>query len=764
MIKKNSTFVSQRALILLASLTTGCESLGPSLRDRLPLEPVAMVKDEQKREHDTQFTDLTLDEAGKSKKKPAVEMYPGSGETIRKDPHAGRSSQAGKAGNTYSLNFDGIDIGEFVKTILGETLKQNYVLSPDVSGQVTIQTARPLYLNELIPTLEMVLRMNGMVMIKDGTGYVIQPAVKSLSGVKSPHLAQIGENIPNGFQIRVIPLRYIGVEEMQKILEPLLPEKSIVRSDKVRNLLTIAGTSAELVNVLETIDVFDVNLLKGMSVLMYPLTNVDAETVVGELNEIFGKEEDSPLNGMFKLIPIERMNTVMVITPQPEYLREARTWLDRLDRSIEETGAGSGGVYVYRVQNVEAVDLADILNNIFTEGKSKSTPRAQVAPGSTATEIGGDSEGGDSNRRQNSQSRAPSSSQFSVGNNQEVRVIADEKNNSLVVVATAQAYEILKKVIIQLDIPPLEVLIDATVVEINLTDNLQYGVQWFIEHSLGPYGVSATLSSNSDSAVASGTLTQPAGGFFYSLTNSAGAVRAIITALAADNKMNVVSSPSLMVLNNQEAFINVGDQVPIATSQQTNTNSVNVQTTNNTTTPSAIVSNQIQLIDTGVTLKIKPRVNAGGMVIMEVTQEVKNAKETKTSTINSPTIAQRKIESTIAVQSGDTIVLGGLIRDSRNRIVSGIPLLKDIPYIGSLFSNTTKSLDRTELVVLITPRVVHHRNDAVLITDEFKRKLTGLYEDVRKKPEDSDNPAATGPRGMINENEIMEPGEEHNDL
>lgn len=732
MTKALSKYLNPAAFLLLT--LAGCESLGPSMRDKLPLEPVAMVKDEEKKQHETQFTDLNLEKDREGRKKPSVEMYPGTGDYVRGGARGrtGRQDQTGK----YTLNFDDADLGEVAKVILSDTLGENYVLSPTVSGRVTLQTTRPLTREELIPTFEMLLRMNGAVLIKSDGGYRIEPAANALTGAGSPELGQIGQTIPEGFQVRVIPLRYIGVEEMQKVLAPLLPEKSIVRADKARNLLVVAGTAAELANILETIEIFDINLLKGMSVLLYPLQNVDAKTVVDELNEIFGKEAESPLSGMFRVIPIERMNSVMVITPQPGYLREARVWLDRLDRSIDETGAGGGGAYVYRVQNVEAVDLADVLNNIFSEDKPKSTPRAQVAPGSTATEIGADTGEAAEPR---SESRPVTASQFSIGKDQDVRIIPDEKNNSLVIVASAQAYEVLKKVISQLDVSPLEVLIDATIVEVKLTDNLQYGVQWFFEHSLGPYGATAVLSGKAPTPDSPGPLPLVGGrnGFSYSITDSASTIRAILTALANDSKINVVASPSLMVLNNQEAFINVGDQVPIAVSQQTNTSSVNIADPN--AVPSAIVSNQIQMVETGVTLKIKPRVNAGGMVIMDIEQEANEAVETTTSALNSPTIQQRKIESTIAAQSGDTIVLGGLIRDKRTEAANGIPLLKDIPYVGWLFSNNSKNLERTELVVLITPRVVQHRNDAALITNEFKRKLTGLYEDTSERSSEADD-------------------------
>ena len=719
------------AFCLAAILLSSCESLGPSMRDKLPLEPVAIINDDDKLKHDSHFTQLNDANGDKATKKPAVEMYPGTGAFINSGA-ARRAKGRGPGTGKYTLNFDDADLGEVAKVILSDTLGENYVLAPTVSGRVTLQTTRPLTREELIPTLEMLLRMNGAVLINGDGGYRIEPVANALQGASSPRLGLVNTRLPNGYQIRIVPLEYIGVQEMQKILEPLLPPKSIIRADVSRNMLMVAGTGAELDNLLETIQIFDVNLMKGKSVLLYPLKNVDVATIMGELEGIFGSDAETPLSGMFRLVPIERMNAVMVITPQPRYLREARVWLDRLDRSAEETGAGAGGVYVYRVQNVEAVDLASILNEIFSDSKKSSTPRAQLAPGSRAAEISGDKKPGETAKAK------AVASQFDVGGVADVRIIADEKNNSLVIVATAQAYEILKKVISQLDIPPLQVLIDATVIEVSLTDELRYGLQWFFRHSIGPYGATAVLSDATPNIGAGGQPLAGAGsGFSYSLLDNVGTVRAVLTALASDNKVNVVSSPSLMVLNNQEAFINVGDQVPIATSQATNLNS----TVTSGDQTSNVITNQIQLVDTGVSLTITPRVNAGGLVIMEVEQEVNEANVTTTSDIDSPTISQRKIKSTIAVQSGETIVLGGLIQDRRTRSGNGIPFLSKIPYVGWLFGETTKLLDRTELVILITPRVVQNRIDSALITNEFKRKLTGLYEDMSDDKADNSEPS-----------------------
>ena len=245
----------------------------------------------------------------------------------------------------------------------------------------------------------------------------------------------------------------------------------------------------------------------------------------------------------------------------------------------------------------------------------------------------------------------------------------------------------------------------------SLTDELHYGLQWFFTNKAG-LGSGRVGDANTNAA--------GSGGFSYSLVNSAGTVRAELNALANDSRVNVISAPSLMVLNNQEATIKVGDQVPTRTSESTNTNA----TVGNT----ALITSTIQLRDTGVTLTVKPRVNEGGLVIMSIEQNVDGVSRTESSEIDSPTIQQRQIKSTVAVQSGETIVLGGLITEQREQGKSGVPVLSRLPIIGSLFGKTDKVLDRTELVVLLTPRVVRNQQDARLITREFQHKLTGIYQ------------------------------------
>ncbi|NOQ77419.1 MAG: type II secretion system protein GspD, partial [Methylococcaceae bacterium] len=303
----------------------------------------------------------------------------------------------------------------------------------------------------------------------------------------------------------------------------------------------------------------------------------------------------------------------------------------------------------------------------------------------------------------------------------EVKIIADEVNNALIIVATAQDYAVVHRVIEQLDVMPLQVLIDATIVEVTLKDELKYGIKWFLSHNNGGKNVASSGESGSSlfSDAATAAAVASTGGFGYAFLSNSGDIGAVLDAAATDNIANVISSPSLMVLNNQEATIQVGKEVPILTSESTNTSGGNDN----------VVTNTIQMRETGITLIVKPRVNANGLVIMEIDQKADDVIDTSTAGINSPSFQQRQITSTIAVQSGETIVLGGLISETDTFNKSGIPWLHKLPLIGPLFGETDKKNNKTELVVLITPRVVKTRQDARLITNEFKRKLSGIYEE-----------------------------------
>lgn len=696
---------------------SGCEYLGPKQR-KLPLTQAETGASAEQGK--VIFSELENKPIGAENIQAGKELYPATeNNTIRYLPQQPVTDRPRGTGS-YSLNFDDADLAEVVKVILSDILKQNYVFSPKVGGKVTLQTTQALTKDELIPTLEMLLGMNNAALIKDGEVFRIEPTSEA---AYSTDFLSRGKY---GFQVRVIPVRYVSVENITEVLKPLLQEKTVLNIDKARNLLVVSGSSDELSRVQDMVNTFDVDVLKGRSFGIFPLAHVEPETIIEELETVFNKTEDSTF---VQFLSIERLNAVLAITQQAKYLRDVETWVLRLDKA--NTSAG-GGVNVYKVQHADAVELATTLNDIFT-GASTSKRRnkvAKVAPGQDAGQVTNKPDTPTpSERPQPARSLGAGGLDgdphiANIGSN--VRIIPDEPNNSVIVVSTAQEYEVIRSVITQLDIIPLQVLIDATIVSVTLTDNLQYGIQWFLTHFNDGTNVVSTGGGASTAAIAAAAAT---GGFGYSFVNNSNTIRAVLNAQAQDNKLNVISSPSLMVLNNQEASIQVGDEIPLRTTESTNTNAGSGASTN------PIQTSSIQQRKTGVKLKVKPRVNASGLVIMDIEQSVETAINTTTSNIDSPTIQSREITSNVAVHSGETIVLGGLIDENSTNNKTGVPLLHQLPIIGTLFGSNTRNQTKTELVVLITPRVVKSRQDSGLIASEFRRKLTGIYEiPVEKKP------------------------------
>jgi len=782
------------ALAIAMSLA-GCEYLGPQFHHKMRLpEPVPVA--------DVKPVEGVVDDSRlKSAKSEFFPTEDTSSIATKTTPTSGEKA-SGKG--EYSLNFDDADLGEVAKVILSDILGKNYTLSPQVTGKVTLQTTKPLTKEELMPTLEMLLSVNNAAIVSQGDMYLIKP---SNEAVYNSSVRVYGNSkLPNGYQTRIIPIRNVSANEIADILKPLMPEKSQMQVEPNRNLLVVSGSGSDLTRILDIINIFDVDVLKGRSFALFTMAHVDASNVVKELEEIFVHREGSGKGGgsFFRFLEIDRLNAILAITQNEKYLHDVESWVLRLDKINTEAG---GGVNVYRAQHVSALDLANTLNGIFGNGSTGGSRSASIASGrkamsssnrsgsssssgfgggsssmsggglgggssmssgglgggssmssgglggsSSSSGLGGSSSGtGLSSGSGSSQSGSVMGSSLSSGSSMgsasggmgaggnnmgmsNVRIIADEGNNALIIIASSEEYARIQKVIKQLDVLPMQVIIDATIVEVNLNDDLQYGIQWYLAHQNGGTNVAqggannglTTPILNADGTQTGVDLANVAkavgtGGFGYAFAAGSGDINAVLKAGAANNNINVVSSPSLMVLNNQEATIKVGDSVPIRSSVASNLSG--------NSTNGIVQTSSIQMIDTGVILSVKPRVNAGGLVMMDVSQSVNHASETKTSTnIDSPTIQKREIQTAVVVQSGETLVLGGLIKEDNNYSRSGVPFLHTLPLIGPIFGSTTRNKDKSELVVLITPRVINSRQDAATVTDEFRRKLSSIYD------------------------------------
>lgn len=656
-----------------------------------------------------------------TRERPRAEIYPGTGRMIELAPVT--DAPPAPEGD-ITLNFQDIEISEVVKIILGELLKTNYVVDKKVTGTVSLQTSRPLQRDDLLPILETLLQLNGAVLVRSHDLYEVMPLDATSAGALVPRLAPQAQR---GFQLLVVPLRYISAGEMNKILQPLKPNKGLLQFDERRNLLLAAGTQQELNNIRKTVEVFDIDQLRGMSVGLFYLKEVEAQVLLGELDAIFGDTAQGPLAGMVRFLPIERLNALLVITPQDSYLRDARSWVERLDKA--ENAQGSN-MFVYQVRNGKAPRLAEILNALLEgQRQDQEGESARPLPPRNEPAAPAPSEGAPAGADGSPPAAVPPAlggvSGMSVGAGEgsslevgSVGVIADEENNALLIMATPADYEKLLKVIHKLDVLPLQVLVEATIVEVALEDELRYGLQWYFKGGIdgGSKGVRGVLGQF---PLLSPTDPLPTGSL--TIFDAAGA-RVLLDLLAADSKVNVISSPTLMVQDNRTATIRVGDQVPVRTSETTNTSGVISEPED----PSALVTSTIQFRDTGVLLEVKPRINSGGMIALEITQEVNDVKPTTTSGIDSPTITQRRINTSVSVLSGETLVLGGLIKENTGRDSEGLPYLRNIPVLGWAFGSQGKSKSRTELVVMITPTVVSSQEEARDVTQEYRNKLKGI--------------------------------------
>ncbi len=654
-----------------------------------------------------------------------------------------------------TFNFEGAGIPEVVKVILGDLLQENYVIAPGVGGQVTFSTAKPVNSDQAMGILEMLLAWNNATLIFQEGRYVVVPTANAVQGNLSPRIGRA--NAARGYEVRAIPLEFVSATEMEKLLQPYARPGSVLRADDQRGLIVLAGTRSELLSYMSTIEVFDVDWLAGMSIGLFPLDVVEADDLITELEAVFSGEEGSPLAGLLKFQAIERLNAIMVITPNAYYLDQVESWIERLDRAGNDAGAR---LFVYDVKNVNALDLADRLNDIFgSEGGrtgSSTSAAGEVAPGlgrvelqSTSGRSINSSSIGNTQRFQRqlgsggaplaqegggdaaqSSSAAPASAAGAqeglvLFDAEDVRITAVEENNQLLIRSTPAQYETIKSAIEKLDTVPLQVHIEAKILDVTLNDNLNYGVDWYLDGAVGQADDGSLLSLGPDAEGANvglGSIGSTAGRITRTgatwLFDGADA-RALVTLLDSQSETKVLSSPSLMVLNNKQASINVGQQIPI-TSAIVNTGVGGT-------------SNQVnQYRDTGITLNVVPRVNPGGLVFLEIQQEQSDPQNLSST---NPPINQKVLQTEVAVQSGQTVLLGGLIRQTDDTGSDGVPLLSRIPFFGALFGQQSKTVARSELVVLLTPTVIRNQAEAAELTLEYQKRLKGLEPLLREQLE-----------------------------
>jgi general secretion pathway protein D len=605
---------------------------------------------------------------------------------------AARSAEPGPG--PVTLNFPGVGVREFAKAVLGDILGAPYAVAPSVSGTVTLVTPRPIARADVLPAVEEALRSADLALItRDGVRTIVSlNEARAQSGVVSADQF--------GFGTETIQLSFAGPVALKTLLDPIVPGV-ITSADPVSNTLVLSGTTGQRRGVRDLIQQFDVDWLKGMSFGLFVPKNSDARLIAPELDRLINAP-DSPMAGRVRLIAMEKLNGLVAISSQSQYLDDVRRWVEVLDR---EGQSSERRLFVYRVQNGRASDLSKVLASAFgrgatlsgvsDQGASRSGDRFGVQAASTPLSSlqKGETLPG--------QSPTPvAASDAKAGGGEGLILTADETNNAVVAYATPREYALIEDAMRKLDVVPMQVVVEAVITEVALNNALRYGSQWFIR-------------SGNDRGVLSRGPTQDAvpnfPGFAYFLNS--GSVNATLTALSSVTHVEILSAPNLMVLNNQTASLEVGDQVPISTGSALN--------------DSTVIST-IDYRDTGVLLKITPRVNSGGLVLLDIVQEVSDVSPTSSSMIDSPTISVRKIATSIAVQDGQTVALGGLIRDNNRKLRDGVPFLSAIPVLGVLAGSRDNKRERTELLVMLTPRVVRNSADTQAVTEELREKIRSI--------------------------------------
>lgn len=668
----------------------------------------------------------------------------------------GQSPSSEQHPGNISLDFADTDIREIVAQILGTILKVNYTIDPAVHGTATLHTVQPLNRSELLPVLESLLAQNHAALVTDGVFYRVVPMAQAV-------MAAASETGTAGAV--VVPLQYASAEELAKILQPYVGEGGKIAAEPGRNALLVSGEPQAREGLIGLVKAFDVDVLARQSYAVLPVTNGDVKDFASALQDAFRGQNGGALAGLVRVIPLSRINAVLVVSPQQHYIDQARRVYALIDRARQRT---LRSWRVYYLQNSHSEDVAYVLQQAFTPNNVTAQPtgRSQTqatsltgASGGGGTIFGAGGGGtsgglgqsnlvggmggttgslGQSNltggggglgtsqstatqpsgtgtaRPPTSPTTNPLLGGLEPGQGEAatdtLRIIPDDQNNSILAFGTDRELATIEAMLRKIDILPLQVRIDAVIAEVTLNDTLQYGTQFFFRSG----GINGILNSGTSTpASASATsLSMNFPGFFLGGRGGGGAPFAI-QALQQVTTVHVLSSPELLVLDNQPARLQVGNVVPYLS-----------QTSQSTITSNAPVVSSINYQQTGVIMQVTPRVNSGGLVTLDIMQDVSEVSPTITTTgINSPTFDDRNVSSRVVVQDGQTIGLAGLITDNTSIGNQGIPWLKDIPILGLLAGNQNNTRTRTELLILLTPHVIHDQRDARALTDDLRDQL-----------------------------------------
>jgi general secretion pathway protein D len=695
-----------------------------------------------------------------------------------------RSASADPAGEDgVTLNLVNLPIPQAAKIVIGDIAGADFVVDPKLDGRVTVHTANPVRKSAALDLFQSALRVSGASVVKSGNIYKIVPTEQAaISGETISSDPVSPETNPLGEGARVVQLRYVSASEMKRVLEPIAARGSIVRADDARNTLTLTGAPQDLATLQDAIAMFDIDTMKGMSFALVPVRSGDADMLADDLKNVFGSEKEGPIGGMIRFIGNKRLSSILVISSQPQYIARARAWIEKLDARAEHT---EKQFFTYRVQNRPAKELMTVLTSIFgSKGQADSSVSPRFGQSSMASGgLGGGGQappsplgslsasgptgasgagglgsgglsggglgsggmgggfGGSGGPSGISGLSVPGGQQGGPGagptpavslDNDRYKIGVDDAKNALIVMATPEDYRRIRQVIEGLDVLPNQIFLEATIAEVSLNDNLRFGVRWFMQNHSNLFGFSSgqgqTPAANNKIGPQN-LLGAPVGATFPGFAYAFNSLNQQVTlnALNSITDVNIISTPSLTVLDNREAMLQVGDQIPVQT----------------LTSVSAIGNtfNSVNYTNTGVILKITPHISESGRVMLELEQEVSNVDPNTPVGSTTPTIQQRRVKTQVVVNDNESLMLGGLVKDQTGRQSAQIPVAGDVPILGNVFKDKSDAIIKSELVIMITPHVVRSLSEGREITEEYKRKLLDISTRAIGRPHDIEQSA-----------------------
>ena len=630
-------------------------------------------------------------------------------------------------GSKFVLNFDNADLYEVIR-VMADMMKINYIVDPKVKGIVNIHTSGQLSTAEIFPLFQSILKLNGATAVQKGILYEIVPLGDAKKLFAAPTTSEESGKAPaeERYTIQIIRLKYIPVTEVSKFIKPFLSDGADIIEHPPHNILIIGDLASNVKKSLSIIELFDLDIFATMRVRIYPILNADVNEIAKEMERIFSSLEVNVKSGRgvgITFTPVQRINSLLVVSSIPEIFPNVERWLKELDRIPTEGTKLS--VFVYYVQNGKAKDLAEVLKLVYVSAKEKklefkekvtpASPAARgvrpipsgAAPGSTAGEgTTASPEGG-----------VPEG---------EINIVVDETTNSLIIRAYTRDYKAIMETIKKLDLYPKQVLIEVLLAEVTLDEETKYGLEFSTfsdTFNQGTYAYTIGMGGI-------GTPSSFVSGLRYSVTR-ADKLAAAIHASATDNRLKVITSPHILASNNKEAKIQIGSSEPILTNTYT-TPGAAVATP--TAVSTGIVEGTIEYKDIGVILSVTPRISEAKVVTLDISIEQSSVSQKDLGNLkNVPFFPKKTAKTTLSVTEGQTIVIGGLIDDSKSDGSSGVPFLSKIPVLGALFGYQTKSVNATETILMMTPHVITDLHESNQVTQEFREKVQGIKKALEMK-------------------------------